>query len=126
MAPWLPALLALWASSPFWLGSDTGYPSYRTLIWRRWPTTGAIGGFTSAADYDRTVADLVRSGVISDPGMIYFDVRPSSHLPTVELRICDACPRFEDVVLFAGLFRALVMLEIRRRDRGQPAHAHPP
>ena len=111
VAPWLPALLALSASSPFWLGTDTGYASYRTLIWRRWPTTGAPGRFASAADYDQTVADLVRSGVITDPGMIYFDVRPSAHLPTVELRICDACPRLEDVVLLAGLFRALVIRE---------------
>ena len=111
VAPWLPALLALSASSPFWLGTDTGYASYRTLIWRRWPTTGALGGFESAADYDQTMADLVRSEVISDLGMIYFDVRPSAHLPTVELRICDACPRLEDVVLLAGLFRALVIRE---------------
>jgi YbdK family carboxylate-amine ligase len=111
MAPWLPPLLALSASSPFWLGTDTGYASYRTLIWRRWPTTGAPAGFASAADYDQTVADLVRSGVVTDPGMIYFDVRPSAHLPTVELRICDACPRLQDVVLLAGLFRALVIRE---------------
>jgi YbdK family carboxylate-amine ligase len=66
IAPWLPALLALSASSPFWLGTDTGYASYRTLIWRRWPTAGALPGFESAADYDRAVADLVRSGVILD------------------------------------------------------------
>jgi glutamate---cysteine ligase / carboxylate-amine ligase len=64
VAPWLPALSA---SSPFWLGTDTGYASYRTLIWRRWPTTGSPGRFASAADYDQTVADLVRSGVITDP-----------------------------------------------------------
>jgi carboxylate-amine ligase len=51
VAPWLPALLALSASSPFWLGTDTGYASYRTLIWRRWPTAGALPGFPSAADY---------------------------------------------------------------------------
>src|SRR5262245_64810424 len=111
MAPWLPPLLALSASSPFWLGTDTGYASYRTLIWRRWPTAGAPAGFTSAADYDRTVADLVRSGVVSDPGMIYFDVRPSAHLPTVELRICDACTRMQAVVVLDGLFRALVIRE---------------
>ena len=111
VAPWLPALLALSASSPFWLGTDTGYASYRTLIWRRWPTTGSPGRFASAAEYDQTVADLVRSEVITDPGMIYFDIRPSAHLPTVELRICDACPRLEDVVLLAGLFRALVIRE---------------
>ena len=120
VAPWLPALLALSASSPFWLGVDTGYASYRTLIWRRWPTTGAFGGFESAADYDQTVADLVRSEVISDPGMIYFDVRPSTRLPTVELRICDACPRLEDVVLLAGLFRALVIRESGAATAGSP------
>ena len=120
VAPWLPALLALSASSPFWLGTDTGYASYRTLIWRRWPTTGAFGGFESAADYDQTVADLVRSEVISDPGMIYFDVRPSTRLPTVELRICDACPRLEDVVLLAGLFRALVIQESDAATTGRP------
>ncbi len=120
VAPWLPALLALSASSPFWLGTDTGYASYRTLIWRRWPTTGALARFESAAAYDRTVADLVRSEVISDPGMIYFDVRPSDHLPTVELRICDACPRLEDVVLLAGLFRALVIQESSAAVAGRP------
>ena len=120
VAPWLPALLALSASSPFWLGTDTGYASYRTLIWRRWPTAGALPGFESAAEYDRTVADLVRSGVICDPGMIYFDVRPSAHLPTLELRICDSCPSLEDVVLLAGLFRALVMREIEAERQGLP------
>jgi glutamate---cysteine ligase / carboxylate-amine ligase len=123
VAPSLSALLALSASSPFWLGHDTGYASYRTLIWRRWPTTGARGGFASAADYDQTVADLVRSGVISDPGMIYFDVRPSAHLPTLELRVCDACPCLQDVVLLAGLFRALV---VREADAALAGRTSPP
>jgi carboxylate-amine ligase len=111
VAPWLPALLALSASSPFWLGTDTGYASYRTLIWRRWPTAGVWPGFASAEEYDQTVADLVRSGVITDPGMIYFDMRPSAHLPTLELRIADSCPLLEDVILLTGLFRALVIRE---------------
>jgi glutamate---cysteine ligase / carboxylate-amine ligase len=120
VTPWLPPLLALSASSPFWLGNDSGYASYRTLIWRRWPTTGVPGEFASAADYDQTVADLVRSGVITDPGMIYFDVRPSAHLPTLELRICDACPSLQDVVLLAGLFRALVSRESDAELEGRP------
>ena len=120
VTPWLPALLALSASSPYWLGTDTGYASYRNLIWRRWPTAGALHGSESAADYDRTVADLIRSGVITDPGMIYFDVRPSAHLPTLELRICDSCPRLEDVVLLAGLFRALVIRETAAAIAGRP------
>ncbi|GGT79217.1 MULTISPECIES: carboxylate-amine ligase [Streptomyces] len=107
--PWLPPLLALSASSPFWLGADTGYASWRTMVWQRWPTSGAPGCFGGAEEYDRAVDELVRSGVISDAGMIYYDVRPSAHLQTLELRICDACPRVETVVLIAALFRALVV-----------------
>jgi carboxylate-amine ligase len=64
------------------------------------------------------VDDLVRSGIISDPGMIYYDVRPSAHLRTLELRICDACPRVESVVLVAGLFRALVTDALEHRGAG--------
>ncbi|MFJ8648291.1 glutamate--cysteine ligase [Streptomyces sp. NPDC093546] len=109
IAPWLPTLLALSASSPFWLGADTGYASWRTMLWQRWPTAGPAGCFADAADYDATVEELVRSGVISDAGMVYYDVRPSSHQQTLELRISDACPRAETVVLIAGLFRALVL-----------------
>ncbi|MDH2430129.1 carboxylate--amine ligase/circularly permuted type 2 ATP-grasp protein [Sphaerisporangium sp. TRM90804] len=120
VAPWLPPLLALSASSPYWFGADSGYASYRTLVWQRWPTTGPVRRFSSAAEYDQMVADLVRSGVISDPGMIYFDVRPSRHLPTVELRMCDACPRVEDVVLLAGIFRALVLRELHDLEAGVP------
>ncbi|MCW2912126.1 MAG: hypothetical protein JWN52_194 [Actinomycetia bacterium] len=119
VSAWLPALLALSASSPFWLGMDSGYASYRTVLWQRWPTTGPVPSLESAAEYDRMVQDLIQTGVITDQGMIYFDVRPSAHLPTVELRLCDACPRVEDVALLAGLFRALVVVELDavRADR---------
>ena len=108
VSPWLPPLLALSGSSPFWLGSDTGYASWRTMLWQRWPTAGPAGCHPDAADYDRSLEELIRSGVISDAGMVYHDVRPSAHQRTLELRICDACPRVETVVLVAGLFRALV------------------
>lgn len=105
----LPVLLALSASSPFWDGEDTGYASFRHLVWQRWPSAGATGPLGSAAEYDQLVADLIRSGVISDPKMAYFDVRPSSHAPTLELRVCDACPLVDDGVLIAGLFRAMAL-----------------
>ncbi|MFI8191605.1 glutamate--cysteine ligase [Streptomyces sp. NPDC085946] len=108
VSPWLPPLLALSASSPFWLGADTGYASWRTMLWQRWPTAGPAGCYASAAEYDAGIEELIRSGVISDAGMVYHDVRPSAHQRTLELRICDACPRVETVVLIAGLFRALV------------------
>ncbi|MEU6809934.1 glutamate--cysteine ligase [Streptomyces sp. NPDC046831] len=108
VSPWLPPLLALSASSPFWLGADTGYASWRTMLWQRWPTAGPAGCYSGAAEYDAELEELIRSGVISDAGMVYHDVRPSAHQRTLELRICDACPRVETVVLVAGLFRALV------------------
>ena len=104
----LPILLALSASSPFWNGQDTGYSSIRTIIWQRWPSAGATGRIESAQEYDELLDDLINSGVIADRKMAYFDVRPSAHAPTLELRVCDACPIVDDAILIAGLFRGLV------------------
>jgi glutamate---cysteine ligase / carboxylate-amine ligase len=122
VGPYLPTLLALSASSPYWAdGSDTGYASVRTLVWRRWPTTGLAPPVSSAAEYDRMVADLLASGVISDAKMVYFDVRPGVLAPTLELRVCDSCPLLDTIVLIAGLFRALVEREIEALRAGEPA-----
>ena len=74
----------------------------RTLVWLRWPTTGAAPFAESGAEYDEMIADLVASGVITDPGMVYFDVRPSARLPTLELRVCDSCPSVDTIVLDRG------------------------
>jgi carboxylate-amine ligase len=117
---WLPVLLALSASSPFWMGADSGYASVRSLLWQRWPTAGASGLVQSAADHDALVAELISSGTISDRKMIYFDVRPSAHVPTLELRVTDSCPDVDDIVLLAGLYRALVMRERDAVAQGRP------
>ena len=109
VSPALPTLLALSASSPYWMGEDSGYASVRSLVWMRWPTAGDPGVLHSAAEHDTLVADLITSGTITDPKMVYFDVRPSAHLPTVELRVTDSSPDADTVVLLAGLFRALVL-----------------
>src|SRR3954471_5140460 len=116
----LPVLLALSASSPFWNGQDTGYASIRTIIWQRWPSAGSPGRLSSAAEYDQLVADLIGSGVIADAKMAYFDVRPSSHAPTLELRVCDACPLVDDAVLIAGLFRAMARAAELDIEAGTP------
>jgi glutamate---cysteine ligase / carboxylate-amine ligase len=122
VAAYLPTLLALSASSPFASdGSDTGYASMRTLVWQRWPTTGLAAPVQSAEEYDRLVDDLVASGVITDAGMVYFDVRPATSAPTLELRVCDSCPSVDTVVLIAGLFRALVEREVEAARAGTRA-----
>ena len=121
----LPVLLALSASSPYWNGQDTGYASIRTTIWQRWPSAGSPGRLSSAAEYDQLVADLISSGVIADAKMAYFDVRPSSHAPTLELRVCDACPLVDDAVLVAGLFRAMTRSAELDIEAGRPFTAPP-
>jgi len=122
----LPVLLALSASSPFWNGHDTGYASIRTIIWQRWPTAGSPGPLADAAEYDALLADLIGSGVIADARMAYFDVRPSSHAPTLELRVCDGCPLVDDAVLVAGLFRAMVRAAELDVAAGRPYRPAPP
>ena len=113
-----PVLLALSASSPFWNGQDTGYASIRSIMWQRWPSAGPTGPLSSAAEYDALVEDLIRTGVLADARMAYFDVRPSAHLPTLELRVCDACPLLDDAVMIAGLFRAAVRQALDDIERG--------
>ena len=116
----LPVLLALSASSPYWNGQDTGYASIRSIIWQRWPSAGATGPMADAAEYQQLLSDLIASGVIADAKMAYFDVRPSAHAPTLELRVCDGCPIVDDAVLIAGLFRAAVRAAEQDVEAGVP------
>lgn len=121
--PWLPVLLALTAGSPFFQGADTGYASYRNIVTSRWPTGGPPPEFRDSADYEHRMKMLIESGVISDPGMIYYDVRPSHRYPTLEIRIADALPLVDDVVVLAALARALVMTAANEEVRGEaPRH----
>jgi carboxylate-amine ligase len=118
--PYLPVLLSMTGSSPFHDGMDTGHASYRTMWWSRWPNTGPPEYLGSAERFADVVAGLVASGVIADASHLYWDLRPSSHLPTLEFRLADVCTDVDDVVLHAALVASLVRVLADRAGRGDP------
>ncbi len=118
----LAVLIALSANSPYWNGAETGFESYRTQAWNRWPGSGPTMIFGSLPVYRRTVKRLVESGVLMDEGMVYFDARLCRQHPTVEVRVADVCLRAEDAALIAVLVRALVESASREWNDGiEPA-----
>lgn len=106
--PWLPLLLALSASSPFRGGRRSGLASYRRALCGEWPRMNIPPALPDEDAYRRHLALLRETGCIREDGQVWWMIRPSSHVPTLELRICDACPRLADALSLAGLFRALV------------------
>ncbi|MEE3066148.1 MAG: glutamate--cysteine ligase [Actinomycetota bacterium] len=126
LRPWLPSLLALSANSALYRNTDTGYASWRSILWRRWPAAGPPPFFASPEQYDRTVRMLLDSGVILDSKMIYWDVRPSAKFPTVEVRVADVPATVEETVLLATLIRAAVMTALDVDGRGDDGGRLPP
>ncbi len=119
----LPHLLALTTSSPFWQGHETGLKSYRLSVFKEMPRTGLPEQFESEDQYRRTIEVLVKAGMIEDSSKIWWDLRPSARFPTVEMRICDACTRLEDTITVAAIFRCLArMLWRLRRDNQRWRH----
>ncbi|HEX3394662.1 MAG TPA: glutamate--cysteine ligase [Acidimicrobiales bacterium] len=117
---WLPVVAALAVNSPFWLGEDTGYASFRAEIWRRWPISGMPDTFASRSEYDALVDDLLRTEAIDDPARIYWDVRPSARYDTLEFRVTDTCLTVDEAVMTAGLVQALVRTLHEQMSRGEP------
>ncbi|MFI9344658.1 glutamate--cysteine ligase [Streptomyces sp. NPDC052773] len=120
LRPWLSVLSALSANSPFWQGKDTGYSSYRSRVWQRWPSAGPTELFGSAERYRRRVADMMATGTLLDEAMVYFDARLSERYPTVEIRVSDVCLEADTAVLIATLARALVETAARDWRAGRP------
>ncbi|MGV9248395.1 carboxylate-amine ligase [Streptomyces sp. NPDC003710] len=118
---WLPTLTAMSANSPLWEGHDTGFASWRTLIFDRWPVSGVPPYFADEADYERRVRRLLSAGVIGDTGQLYWQARLSDHYPTVEVRCLDVQLRADDAVMFAGLIRALADTAMRDAAAGGSA-----
>lgn len=118
--PWLAVLTAMSANSPFWQGEDSGYGSYRSRVWNRWPSAGPVQVFGSADHYHDQVRAMIGTGVLRDEGMIYFDARLSATYPTVEVRVADVCLHATTPVLLAALVRGLVETAARSWRDGEP------
>jgi carboxylate-amine ligase len=113
----LPHLLALSASSPFWRGEDTGLSAYRLSVFDEMPRTGLPEQISSWGEYRRMVDLLIDNKIIDDASMIWWDLRPSEKYPTLEMRICDVATRIDDAVAIAALFRCVLRMLYRlRRD----------
>ncbi len=111
----LPHMLALSTSSPFWQGDDTGLASYRLTVFDNLPRTGLPPRFESWAEYERTAGTLIDLGVIEDTTKIWWDLRPSHRFPTLETRIFDTSPRLDHAVALAALKQAIVRMLCRLR-----------
>ncbi len=115
----LPHLLALSGSSPFWQGQDTGLACYRLSVFDNLPRTGLPPRMESFSEFERSVSTLIDLGVIEDASKIWWDLRPSSRFPTIESRICDVQPRMEHALTLAALTQALTRMLWRLAVRNQ-------
>ncbi|WP_413759307.1 glutamate--cysteine ligase [Streptomyces sp. MMBL 11-3] len=117
---WLPTLTAMAANSPLWNGHDTGFASWRTVVFNRWPVSGVPPRFQDAADYDRRTRLLLDRGLIADHGQLYWQARLSERYPTIEVRCLDVQLRVDDAVMLAGVVRGLVETALADAAAGVP------
>ncbi|MFF9127326.1 glutamate--cysteine ligase [Streptomyces sp. NPDC014889] len=120
--PWLPVLVALGANSPFWQGKDTGFASWRTVVFGRWPASGSPPFAEDAAQYEQRVEELLATGVVPDRHQLYWHARLSDTYPTLEVRAADVQLDADSAVTLAGLIRGLVAtgLDEARAGEGAP------
>ncbi len=119
LAYFLPHLLSLSCSSPFWCGRDTGLKSYRLTIFDALPRTGLPERFASFAEYQRHVQILIDAGSIEDSTKIWWDLRPSGRYPTLETRIMDVCTRLDDTIALTALLVCIMRMLWRLQTRNQ-------
>lgn len=115
----LPHLLAMSCSSPFWQGRETGLKSYRLTVFDALPRTGIPERFGSYGEYQRHVSILVDAGIIDDASRIWWDLRPSSRYPTLETRVMDVCTSIDDTLALAALNLCILRMLYRLRTRNQ-------
>ena len=125
MTYFLPHLLALSTSSPFWQGRDSGLMSYRIAVWDELPRTGLPERCESWSEYCRVVTALQSAGVIEDASKVWWDLRPSWRYPTLEMRICDLPTRVVDTVAVAALYLCILRMLYRLRRSNQRWRVYP-
>ncbi|WP_286199204.1 carboxylate-amine ligase [Mycolicibacterium sp. ELW1] len=118
---WLPSLLALTANSAVYAGFDTGYASWRAVQQTGWPVSGPPPYFRSVEHFDEVAAVLHETGAVLDERMLYWDIRPSSHLATIEVRVADVAATVDEAVTFATLVRALAITALGELESGRTA-----
>src|SRR2546422_6500193 len=119
LLPHLSSLLALSASSPFWRGEPTGLSSSRQMVFAAFPRSGPPPRFRDYTDYAEVVGQLERTGCIADYTHIWWDIRPHPRLGTIEMRVCDAVTRLEDVVAITAFFQAIVKMYCEQYEAGR-------
>ena len=122
----LPHLLALSTSSPFWDGTPTGLLAYRLVIFQNLPRTGIPEEFDSWGEYERFVDIMVDAGLIEDATKLWWDIRPSSRYPTIEMRVSDVCTRLDDAMTVAAIYQCLLGFLYRLRRQNQRWRVYPP
>jgi carboxylate-amine ligase len=121
----LPHLLVLSTSSPFWEGEDTGLKSYRLAVVQELPRTGLPGRLASWDEFQQIVHVLVQAGVIEDASKIWWDLRPSARFPTLETRIMDVCTLLDDALAIAALYVCICRMLYRLRRSNQSWRSYP-
>lgn len=122
----LPHILALSTSSPFWTGRETGLKCYRLSVFQTMPRTGIPEEFSSWSEYERHVAVLVRAGIIEDASKLWWDIRPSDKYPTLEMRAADVCTRLIDAIAVAALYLSLLEMLFRLRTENKRWRTYAP
>ena len=125
LAYFLPYFLALSSSSPFWEGEQTGFKSFRLTVFNALPRTGLPERFASYGEYQRHIDTLIRTGLIHDTSMIWWDLRPSWRYPTLEARIMDCCTSVADAACVAALVQSTLRMLYRLRRGNQQWRLHP-
>ena len=121
----IPHILALSTSSPFWIGRKTGMKSYRSVQWRNFPRTGVPPTFNTWADYDYILQMLVRAKAIENASKIWWDIRPHHLYPTLEFRLCDMCTKIDEAVCMAAIFQAIIAKLWKLREDNMTFRVYP-